>query len=51
MNREQRIEYLKTHLKKGRFRHSLAVEAEAARLAERFGLDAERAARAGLIHD
>ncbi len=51
MNREQRIEYLKMHLKKGRFRHSLAVEAEAARLAERFGLDAERAARAGLIHD
>ncbi len=51
MDREQRVAYLKTHLKKGRFRHSLAVEEEAAKLAGRFGLDAERAARAGLIHD
>ncbi len=51
MNREQRVEYLKLHLKKGRFRHSLAVEEEAARLAGRFGLDEKQAARAGLIHD
>ena len=51
MDREGRVAYLKAHLKKGRFRHSLAVEEEARRMAERFGLDAEKAARAGLIHD
>lgn len=51
MNRDERIEYLKEHVKKGRFRHSLAVEQVARKMAARFGLDEEKAARAALIHD
>ena len=51
MNRDERIEYLKDHVKKGRFRHSLAVEQTAKKMAARFHLDEEKAARAGLIHD
>lgn len=51
MNRDERIEYLKDHVKKGRFRHSLAVEQVARKMAARFGLDEEKAARAALIHD
>jgi len=51
MNRDERIEYLREHVKKGRFRHSLAVEQTARKMAARFGLDEEKAARAGLIHD
>ena len=51
MDREKKIEWLKEHLKKNRFKHSLAVEETAGELAERFGLDVEKARRAGLVHD
>ena len=51
MDREERVAWLQDHLKKKRFRHSLAVEAEAGAMAARFGLDEEKARRAGLAHD
>ena len=48
MTRDERIEYLKEHVKKGRFRHSLAVEQTARKMAARFGLDEERQPGLGL---
>lgn len=34
-----------------RYQHSLAVEKEAVRLAEKYGVDSEKAAIAGILHD
>ena len=42
---------LESRLKPSRFRHSLGVAETAAFLAERFGVDAEQARLAGLLHD
>lgn len=44
-------EKLETELKPGRYAHTLAVARHASALAKRFGLDPERAALAGLLHD
>lgn len=50
-----KIDEMKTKLKQmltpQRYAHSLQVMAEAARLAEKYGEDVEKAAIAGLIHD
>ncbi len=43
--------WLKEHLKAPRFNHVLAVAKEAATLANIYGIDAEKAALAGLLHD
>lgn len=43
--------WLKGHLKTPRFNHVLAVAKEAATLAGIYGIDAEKAALAGLLHD
>ena len=43
--------WLKEHLKAPRFNHVLAVAKEAAALAKIYGIDAEKAALAGLLHD
>ena len=51
MDRKERDAYLREHLKKSRYQHSLGVEAACVELAERFGADTDKAARAGLIHD
>jgi len=42
---------LESELKPGRYAHTLAVARHAAALAKRFGIDPERAALAGLLHD
>lgn len=42
---------VKTHLTEKRFYHSQCVAAEAARLAERYGADVEKARLAGILHD
>ncbi len=44
-------EWLKNNLDKERFEHSLGVAETAMELAERFGLDQEKAYLCGLIHD
>lgn len=44
-------EHLKGVLTEKRYNHSLAVAAEAVRLAEKWGADAEKAYLAGLVHD
>ncbi|MBQ3933788.1 MAG: bis(5'-nucleosyl)-tetraphosphatase (symmetrical) YqeK [Elusimicrobiaceae bacterium] len=43
--------WLKEHLKAPRFNHVLAVAKEASALAQIYGIDAEKAALAGLLHD
>ena len=43
--------WLKDHLKAPRFNHVLAVAKEAAALANIYGIDVEKAALAGLLHD
>ena len=43
--------WLKEHLKAPRFNHVLAVAKEAAALANIYGIDVEKAALAGLLHD
>lgn len=45
------IEYLKQNLKPKRLAHTYAVADEAARLAERYGADENRAREAALFHD
>ena len=44
-------EHLKSVLTEKRFNHSLAVAAEAVRLAQLWGADSEKAYLAGLVHD
>lgn len=44
-------DWLKKHLKPGRYRHSLGTRDAARELAVRFGEDPQRAALAGLLHD
>lgn len=51
MSREAMKKELGKRLKEGRFRHSLGVSDTAAFLARRFGVDEEKAAVAGLLHD
>ncbi len=48
---EQFKEILKTRLTPARYHHSLCVAEEAARLAEKYGADREKAYTAGLVHD
>lgn len=48
---EQFIEIIRTRLSDYRFRHSLCVADEAARLARKYGADAEKAYTAGILHD
>lgn len=48
---DERKQLLAAHLKPSRFRHSLGVAETAAQLAARFGVDAEAARTAGLLHD
>lgn len=50
-NREVYISFLKKHLSKERFLHTLAVEEEAVYLAGRYGIDVDKASLAGLLHD
>lgn len=45
------IKWLKENLDEERFEHSLGVADKSAELAEKFGLDVEKARMAGLIHD
>ena len=45
------IEKLKSTQKERRFRHTLSVAAEAERLAEKYGVDKNKARLAGLLHD
>ena len=42
---------VKRHLTDKRFFHSQCVAAEAARLAQRYGADVEKARLAGILHD
>ena len=51
MNKKQMQDKLKRSLKKKRFEHSLGVCAEAVRMAELFGADANKAYIAGILHD
>jgi HD superfamily phosphohydrolase YqeK len=44
-------EFIRTHLKESRYRHSLGVEEMAVKLAHIHGADAEKAAFAGRYHD
>jgi predicted HD superfamily hydrolase involved in NAD metabolism len=44
-------EFIRTHLKESRYRHSLGVEEMAVKLARIHGADAEKAAFAGRYHD
>lgn len=48
---EQITAILQRRLKPKRFEHSLAVAEEAVRLAKRYGVDAQKARTAGLLHD
>lgn len=48
---DERKKLLAARLKPSRFRHSLGVAETAAQLAARFGVDAEAARTAGLLHD
>ena len=45
------IEKLKNSQKERRFKHTLGVAAEAERLADKFGVDKDKARIAGLLHD
>lgn len=49
--KEEVIEWLKNHLDEERFEHSLGVAQTSVELAEKFGLDKEKAYTAGLLHD
>ena len=51
MNYEAMKEELSRRLQKKRYEHSLGVADTAAMLAERFGVDVEKARVAGLLHD
>ncbi len=51
MSFEEMRELLKTRLKPSRFEHSLGVSDTAVKLAERFGVNTEKARTAGLLHD
>ena len=51
MEIERYKEWLKANLSEERFEHSLGTADTAAELAERFGLDKEKAYLCGLIHD
>lgn len=51
MDFEQIKEQLLKTLSKSRFEHSMAVSDTAARLARRYGVNEEKAALAGLVHD
>ncbi len=48
---EQFKQIIRTRLSDYRYRHSLCVADEAARLARRYGADAEKAYTAGILHD
>ena len=48
---EEKIEWLKNHLSNERYTHSLGTAECAAELAEKYGLDKEKAYFCGLIHD
>jgi predicted HD superfamily hydrolase involved in NAD metabolism len=50
-SRDLYISFLKKHLSKERFLHTLAVEKEAISLAERYNVDVGKASLAGLLHD
>lgn len=51
MNKNKIITWLKENLNEERFEHSLGVAEKAKELAIKFGLDAEKAELAGLVHD
>ena len=51
MTEVEMIEKLKSTQKERRFRHTLSVAAEAERLAEKYGVDKNKARLAGLLHD
>ena len=51
MTFEQYEQEVKRHLTDKRFFHSQCVAAEAARLAQRYGADVEKARLAGILHD
>ncbi len=49
--REELLKWLKEHLTEERYIHTLGVEECAKELAQRYGLDTEKAGIAGLLHD
>ena len=51
MSREALLAKMETVMSEKRLRHCLGVEKSARELAERFGLDVEKAGLAGLLHD
>ena len=51
MTEQEMIEKLKSTQKERRFTHTLGVAAEAERLAEKYGVDKNKARLAGLLHD
>ena len=51
MTEVEMIEKLKNSQKERRFKHTLGVAAEAERLADKFGVDKDKARIAGLLHD
>lgn len=51
LTESQMIEKLKSTQKERRFNHTLGVAAEAERLAEKYGVDKDKARLAGLLHD
>ena len=51
MTEVEMIEKLKSNQKERRFKHTLGVAAEAERLADKFGVDKDKARIAGLLHD
>ncbi|MEC2160030.1 bis(5'-nucleosyl)-tetraphosphatase (symmetrical) YqeK [Virgibacillus halodenitrificans] len=51
MQMEQAVEYVKPHLTKARFEHTLRVAETAVDLAERFGVSREKVELAAIFHD
>lgn len=51
MKREKMVYRLKKELDAARYAHTLGVEKTAREMAEKFGVDEEKAALAGLLHD
>ena len=51
MKREKMAYRLKKELDAARYAHTLGVEKTAREMAEKFGVDEEKAALAGLLHD
>ncbi|WP_218081531.1 bis(5'-nucleosyl)-tetraphosphatase (symmetrical) YqeK [Anthocerotibacter panamensis] len=49
--REQVLDWLKVQVPRKRLQHILGVEKTAAQMAYHYGLDIQKAARAGLLHD